>query len=73
MPSGVVLATCNLLDCVPITPEFVATLGEQEKAFGDYTPGRYAWILENVRQLNKPVPAKGMQRLWEWDAPEGVI
>ena len=37
-----------------------------ELAFGDYTPGRYAWILENVRPID-PVPAKGMQRLWEWN------
>lgn len=42
---------------------------EQELSFGDWTPGRYAWILENVRQI-EPVPAKGMQRLWEW---EGVL
>ncbi len=40
-----------------------------ELAFGDYTPGRYAWMLENVRMI-EPVPAKGMQRLWNWDMPE---
>lgn len=67
MPCGVVVATCNLVDCVPITPEFVATLSEQERAFGDYTPGRYAWILEDIRQMDNPVPAVGMQRLWNWD------
>ncbi|WP_222427945.1 hypothetical protein [Sporomusa sp. KB1] len=39
---------------------------EQEIAFGDWTPGRYAWILDNVR-LIEPVPAKGRQRLWEWN------
>ena len=38
---------------------------DQEFAFGDWTPGRYAWILENVRPI-EPVPARGMQRLWEW-------
>lgn len=36
-----------------------------ELAFGDYTPGRYAWMLENVRMI-EPVSAKGMQRLWNW-------
>jgi len=38
---------------------------EQEIAFGDWTPGCYAWILDNVRQIGY-VPAKGQQRLWEW-------
>ena len=39
---------------------------DQEIAFGDWTPGRYAWILDNIRQI-EPVPAKGQQRIWEWD------
>lgn len=38
----------------------------EEIAFGDWTPGRYAWILENVRMI-EPVPAKGMQRIWNWE------
>jgi hypothetical protein len=61
------MATCNLVNCVPITPEFVASLSEQEKAFGDYTIGRFAWILDDVKALDKLVPVKGAQRLWELD------
>lgn len=34
--------------------------------YGDFTPGRYAWILDNIEALDKPVPAKGRQGLWEW-------
>jgi hypothetical protein len=40
-----------------------------ELALGDYTPGRYAWILANVRRID-PVPAKGKQRLWEWESEQ---
>jgi activating signal cointegrator 1 len=40
---------------------------EQESAFGDYSPGRYAWFLDNIRQLDEPTPAKGALGLWEWD------
>lgn len=43
-----------------------------ELAFGDYTPGRYAWMLEDVKQLPEPIPARGMQGLWEWEVLEGV-
>ncbi|MEG6522356.1 hypothetical protein [Desulfotomaculum sp. 1211_IL3151] len=34
VPFGSVVAICSLVDCVPITPEFVATLSENERAFG---------------------------------------
>ena len=66
-PFGKVVATCNLVDCVEITNQFIDGLTEQEKAFGDYTPGRYAWILEDVKKLDPPVPAKGKQGLWNWE------
>lgn len=35
--------------------------------YGDFTPGRYAWLLDNIRPID-PVPAKGRQGLWEWEA-----
>ncbi len=31
--------------------------------FGDFTPGRYAWLLDDVRPLRTPVPMKGAQGL----------
>lgn len=37
-----------------------------ELAFGDYTPDRFAWMLEDVKQI-EPVPAKGKLGLWEWE------
>ena len=33
--------------------------------FGDFTPGRYAWLLTDVQRLEVPVPAKGRQGLWD--------
>lgn len=43
---------------------FVPT--RKEIAFGDWTPGRYAWEFANVKILPEPIPAKGKQGLWEW-------
>ena len=40
---------------------------EQELLFGDWTPGRYAWELTNVKPLPEPIPAKGKQGLWDFD------
>jgi hypothetical protein len=39
-------------------------LTDQERAFGDYAPGRYAWLLADVRRLREPVPCLGWQKLW---------
>ncbi len=39
---------------------------DMEVAFGDFTPGHYALRIENVQMLDKPVPARGRQGLWEW-------
>ena len=81
LPYGKVIAIADLVDCVkvvgydnfaksPILDRKSWLLGDaKEIAFGDYSVGRYAWILDNVRRID-PVPAKGKQRLWEW---EGVL
>lgn len=39
---------------------------EPEFSFGNYEHGRYAWILEDIKPLAKPIPAKGALRLWNW-------
>ncbi len=45
---------------------------ETELAFGDYTPGRWAWCFSNFAPLQEPIPAKGMLGLWEWMMPAGM-
>jgi hypothetical protein len=42
-------------------------LTDQERAFGDYTPGRFVWLLSNVRALPEPVPCKGALGLWNYE------
>jgi hypothetical protein len=41
-------------------------VSEPERSFGDYSPGRFAWLLGPVRALPEPVPAKGALGLWDW-------
>ena len=66
LPKGLIIATCNLVNCIP-TDEFTQKQIEFEKNFGDFTPGRFGWILEDVKPLAEPIPAKGMQGLWNYD------
>ena len=63
---GAVLGTIEIVDCVPVE-EIVHTLSEQEKALGDYSPGRFAWVLKNPIAFHAPVPTKGKQGWWNWD------
>lgn len=35
-----------------------------EFAFGDFSLGRYAWEMAEVELMDKPLPAKGQQGLW---------
>jgi hypothetical protein len=37
---------------------------DQEMMYGDWTPGRFAWELADVRMLTKPISCRGMQNLW---------
>lgn len=67
-PMGCILATAELVDCIRITPDLVATLSPDELALGNYTMCRYAWKLANVNLLPEPIPIKGKQGLWNWEA-----
>lgn len=81
LPYGAVIAIAELVDCLYVAGRASLKIGnkkhalailengvritEKEFLFGDYTIGRYAWLLANVRPII-PAPARGRQRLWEW-------
>ncbi len=66
-PMGCIVATANLTDCIKITPEYISTLSSDELALGNYTVGRYAWVMTDTKKLDFPIPVKGRQGLWNWD------
>ncbi len=41
---------------------------EQEKAFGDYSEGRYGWLFSEPVIFNPPVPAKGSLSIWNYES-----
>ena len=41
-------------------------LTEQEKAFGDYSDGRFCFHLIDPEMI-EPIPAKGALGIWQWD------
>lgn len=64
LPRGAVLAVTCLLACARIGPDTIPP--EPERSFGDYAPGRWAWLLEDVHALPQPIPVRGALGLWEW-------
>lgn len=74
---GAIVAVAELVDCVPTIsvlngshpgfgkPDSNWPLTDEERAFGDYAIGRYAWLLANVRRLATPIPYRGALGLWQ--------
>ena len=68
---GAIIGQVELEDIVPVEQLFLtdAKLNQltlEEKAFGDYTKGRYAWILTKPVLFEVPIPVKGSLNLWEY-------
>jgi len=66
---GAIIAKCRLVDCRLMTGELIAEVKKDRAEFlcGEYKPGRYAWILEDVEALEMPIPAKGQLGIWTFE------
>jgi hypothetical protein len=49
--------------------EHIRHSGAQELAFGDYTPGRKGWLLDNPTKYPEPIPTRGFQGIWQYHGP----
>ena len=50
-----------------MTEEFIDEIKKNyEFILGDYKVGRYAWILENIQELDIKIPAKGKLNIWTY-------
>lgn len=79
-PLGVIVAICELVTVKQIDQfdwephqkgwqvgNHFWEASDQEKAFGDYTPGRFAWFLSDIEILKRPIDIKGAMGLWNWE------
>lgn len=63
LPVGCSICVVDLVDCIEMTPEYIAQQDLNELAVGDWRPGRFAWKLENPRPIEQ-VKLVGQQGLW---------
>lgn len=75
-PTGCLLGFVNLAAVLP-TEEvprharrniYQSALGSfamlYEEKLGDFSPGRFAWLLSGYRRFEHPIPMRGYQRIW---------
>lgn len=69
---GVTMCVAQVVACHKIDAAFRARLTPQERAFGDFSDGRYAWQLANVQAV-EPYPVTGAQGQWNYVGKVGRI
>lgn len=72
LPRGAVVCITKVVQCwrtddLVTTPDMLTT---EERAWGDYTPGRYAWQLEMIYRFEDAPACVGRQGLFDWSVPE---
>jgi hypothetical protein len=74
LPTGAIVAVARVVGCT-LTERVVFDLSQPaqaaEREFGDYTRGRWAWFIQGVKPLAKPIPCKGALGLWT--VPRAIV
>lgn len=65
VPLGALVCTCTLANCY-------AADNVEPDPWGDYSPGRFAFHLIEIKPLPKPIPCKGQQGFWTVDLDTGL-
>jgi activating signal cointegrator 1 len=74
LPKGALVAAAVLVDChktEEVAKRLILTAEERE--FGDFSPGRWAWVLTDVIPLPHPIPWRGALNLWECECEEVLV
>lgn len=66
LSNGYLLGTVQLHSFELVTDEFLDDITEEEKAFGWFQPGGYAWRLRSPSPLPHPVPIVGKQGIYDY-------
>lgn len=69
LPLGAVIGRVELVDCLRMTesdegPGTMVPPPGAERRFGIYAPGRFGWVTEKAQHFAKPIPYRGLQRIF---------
>jgi activating signal cointegrator 1 len=65
---GKIVGIVDLTDCIPSEQFGELLLHPEEIVTGDFSDGRYAWEMKVKEKFENPIPAKGQQGFWYWEA-----
>lgn len=71
LPMGAMVAVARLTHCRN-SRSVLCSLTRADREAGNFAPGRYAWRLEGVRPLSRPIETIGRQGLFNWSPPEDL-
>jgi hypothetical protein len=67
---GAIIGKVNLIDCFSIYDLGLRyKISAKERAFGDFSPGRFAWLLENPEPI-EPIEISGNLNIWNFEMKE---
>jgi hypothetical protein len=72
LPFGAIIGKVQLTDVIKVeslhmSDAVINQLTMEERAFGDYSNGRYVWVLEEPSLFSKPIYMKGTLGLWNYE------
>ena len=64
IPRGGVLCIVEVTGCVRFPHELAPP-----DPYGDFSEGRFGFLLRMLKKFPAPIPTKGMQGIWNWSDP----
>lgn len=73
LPCGYLLGTVMIEECLVMTEAFMEEVSDEEKAYGYWERGNFAWRLTPLMSLEHPIPIRGAQGIYDWHGvlPDG--
>lgn len=67
MNYGLIICKCKLVDCIEMTEEYIKKIKKEfpdQYICGEYSVGRFAWILEDIEELENKIETNGKLGIW---------
>jgi hypothetical protein len=70
LPHGFMLGTAVVDSVELMTEELLAEVSNEEQSYGWWQEGYYAWRMADPVMFETPIPVRGAQGLYDWEAPD---
>lgn len=71
LPYGGIIGVVNLYDCKPTSE--IKDISETERLLGNYTAGRFGWMMKDIKPFIDLVPFKAKQGFFFAEIPECLV